>query len=228
MISRKTIACVIGVTSLFCAEAASAQPRWGRERMPAAGACFFENADFRGRYFCVRPGEALRSMPRGMNDKISSIRLLGAAEVVLFRDDNMRGRSVRFTTDVRNLRTVGWNDQVSSIEVGGREFGRGGREPGGWRGDRDPVWGREAIPREGACFYRDADFRGEYFCVPRGGTYASLPRGFNDSISSIRVFGAGVQIYQDRDFRGHSTEIRRDVRNLRGNWRDNVSSIRVY
>jgi hypothetical protein len=64
--------------------------------------------------------------------------------------------------------------------------------------------------------------------VPRGGTYTSLPRGFNDRISSIRVIGGGVRIFQDRDFRGRSTEIRSDVRDLRGSWRDTVSSMRVY
>jgi len=215
--------------------------------MPEAGACFYENNNYGGRYFCVRPGEDLRSMPRGMGDRISSIRLLGASEVTVFRDNDMRGRSTRFTGDVNDLRRSGWNDQISSIVVGGGGFFGNGRDRGrddrgrddrgrddrgreyrGWNPNSGPVWGREVEPREGACFYEDAGFRGQYFCVPRGGTYASLPRGFNDRISSIRVFGANVRIYRDRDFRGRSTEIRRDAGNLRGNWRDTISSIRVF
>jgi len=45
----------------------------------------------------------------------------------------------------------------------------------------------------------------------------------------VRVFGdADVRIFQDTNFRGRSTEIRNDMPNLRGNWRDNVSSIRVF
>jgi hypothetical protein len=238
MISRKIVVCVIGVFCLFLAEAASAQPRWGRERLPQVGACFYEDINFRGRYFCVRPGEQLPSLAGGMGDKISSLRLIGSAEVTVFRDSNMRGRSARFTGDVRDLRREGWNDQISSVDVSGRgdrsrgdNRGQGddrARGEGGWRGDRPPVWGREAIPREGACFYRDSNFRGSYFCVPRGATYTSLPRGFNDSISSIRVFGSGVRIYQNSDFRGRSSEIRSDVRDLRGNWKDSVSSIRVF
>ncbi len=226
MISRKRLVCVIGVFFLFLAEAATAQPRWGRDRMPQAGACFYENIDFGGRYFCVRPGETLRSMPPGMNDKISSIRLIGGIEVSVFRDPDMRGRSARFVSDIRDLRREGWNDQISSIEVG--RGGRDERVEREGRGERAPVWGREAVPREGACFYRDSDFRGPYFCAPRGAVYTNLSRGFNDSISSIRVFGTGVRIFQDRDFRGRSTEIRGDVRNLRGQWRDNISSIRVF
>lgn len=249
MTKRHLIVIALGVLSLCGAANASAQPRWGRERMPAAGACFYTDSNFRGEYFCVRPGEDLRSLPRGMGDRISSVRLLGASEVTVFRDNDMRGRSARFTRDIRDLRRDGWNDQISSIVIGGRGYGRGrdrddrygddrggdnrgdnrgGDILGGWRSDRAPVWGREALPREGACFYEDAGFRGRYFCVPRGATYTSLPGGFNDRISSVRVFGAGVRIYQDRDFRGRSTELRGDTGNLRGSWRDTISSIRVF
>jgi Peptidase inhibitor family I36/Beta/Gamma crystallin len=232
MMSRKTIVAAIGLF-LFLAGTASAQPRWGRERMPEAGACFFKDINFRGEYFCVPRGEQLRSMPSGMGDKISSIRVLGAGEVIVFKDGNMRGRSARFSRDVSDLRRGGWNDQISSIEVGG---GGGG---GGYPGDRGghgggggggvPVWGRnEAMPRAGACFYEDANFQGQYFCVQRGSSYASLPRGFNDRISSVRVFGARVEIFKDRDFHGRSSELRGDARNLRGNWKDDISSIRVF
>ena len=243
MINRKCIVCLIALFCLFRAEAASAQPRWGRDRVPQAGACFYEDSNFREQYFCVRAGEALRSLPAGMGDRISSIRLLGASEVTVFRDTDMRGHSGRFISDTRDLKREGWNDQISSIEVaGGRDYsGYGGygdrdrdrdrRNPGrgGWRSDRAPVWGRsEPMPRQGACFYDDADFRGQYFCVPRGATYTSLPRGFNDKISSVRVFGAEVRIFQDRDSRGRSTEIRSDVRDLRDTWRDSISSIRVF
>ena len=244
MISRKTIACIIGLFCLFRAEAASAQPRWGRERVPNQGACFYEDANFRGNYFCVRQGERLPSLPSGMGDKISSVRVFGSSEVTVFRDANMRGRSARFIDDVRNLKGEGWNDQISSLDVtSGRDYsayggnggnrgrarGRGDRNPGGWGSDRTPVWGRNGQnPSEGACFYEDVNFRGQYFCAPRGATYTALPSGFNDRISSIRVFGSEVRIFQDRNFGGRSTEIRSDVPNLRGNWRDKISSIRVF
>jgi hypothetical protein len=223
MINRKTIICVLALFGLFSAATASAQPRWGRERQPQAGACFYEHINFGGRYFCVHPGERLRSLPSHMGDEISSVRIVGSADVTVFRDKDMRGRSARFTNDVADLRRGGWNDQISSLEIG---RGSGG---GDWGGGRPPVWGRGGqIPREGACFYEDADFRGQYFCLARGATYSSMPRGFNDRISSIRVFRGGVRIFQDRDFRGRSTEIRSDVRDLRGSWRDTISSLRVF
>lgn len=237
--TRKSLVFIGILSSLVVAQSAAAQPRWGRERVPTQGACFYEDVNFRGSYFCVREGDRLSSLPSGMSDKISSVRVTGDAEVTVFRDNDMRGRSARFINDVRSLKGEGWNDQISSIEVtAGRDYSgyggpgrgraRGRTDNRGWR-DRLPVWGRnEPMPREGACFYEDADFRGQYFCAPRGATYTSLPRGFNDRISSVRVFGADVRLFQNDHFRGRSTEIRSDVRDLRGNWHDNVSSIRVF
>ena len=234
MTRHHLIVATLGVFSLCSVATATAQPRWGRDRMPQAGACFFEHKDFGGRYFCVRPGEDLRSMPSGLGDRVSSVRLLGASEVTVFRDNDMRGRSARFTHDVSDLRRDGWNDQISSVAVSGnwRDHGREGdhRNESGYNGwnPNAPVWGREAFPHEGACFYEDAGYRGRYFCVPRGESYTSLPGGFNDRISSIRVFGSAVRIYEDRNFHGRSSEIRRDNSDLRGHWRDTVSSIRVF
>src|SRR6185295_18440457 len=92
--------------SLFVSQAASAQPRWGRERVPNQRSCFYEDVNFRGNYFCVRQG-----------DRLPSLRVFGSAEVTVFRDANRRGRSARFIDDVRNLKGEGWNDQISSVEV---------------------------------------------------------------------------------------------------------------
>jgi Peptidase inhibitor family I36 len=225
--NRRVLICILGLCSLVGPRTATAQPRWGRERMPQAGACFFEDVEFRGRWFCVHPGERLDTMPNGMNDKISSMRVLGNSEVWLFRDKNLRGRSANFAHDVGDLRRGGWNDQVSSIQVLSSHGGGLGGGPG-VNHERGLAWGRERQPREGACFYRDANFRGDYFCVPRGESIAILNRGFNDSISSIRVFGSRVRIFRDADFRGSSRDVSSDLHDLRGSWRDIVSSIRVY
>jgi len=239
MTTRTLVVIVSGLLSLGQAVAASAQVRWGRERVPQSGACFYEDRGFQGRYFCVAPGQDLRQMPNDMRDRISSIRVVGPNEVTVFQDDDMRGRSARF------VGRDGWNDRISSIVVsiaGDRgAYGAPGvyRDDRGRSDDRDrgrygvwdprgmPIWGNQAVPREGACFYEDRDFAGRYFCIPRGAAYTSLPSGFNDRISSIRVFGGGVRIYRDRDFHGRSRQIKRDVRDLRGSWGDVISSVQV-
>ena len=105
-----------------------------------------------------------------MGDRISSVRLLGASEVTVFRDSDMRGRSTRFISDVSDLRRDGWNDQISSIAVttSDNRYGNNGRGRGrnrgydnsgnydgysdngsynGWSPDRAPVWGRAAVTR---------------------------------------------------------------------------------
>src|SRR5512140_169134 len=162
------------------------QKRWGSDQMPRAGACFFNDKDFRGEYFCVEPGEDLAQLPSDMSDRISSFRLIGSVEVMVYRDVRFRGSSGRFLTEVRDLRKEGWNDQISSLRVSNAQTS--------WERDRAPVWGRDEVPGEGACFYEDANFRGNYFCVPRGVSYASVPQGFNDKISSIRLLSAGVVV----------------------------------
>jgi hypothetical protein len=99
-------------------------------------------------------------------------------------------------------------------------------------------WGRPKPPATGACFYRDGFFRGDYFCLKLGDTWPSLPRGFNDQISSIRIFnGAQVRIFNDVNFRGPNSRIPRSVQDLTRlpipgnpskNWNDRISSIAVY
>ena len=200
---------------------ASAQGvRWGRATQPRSGACFYQDTNFRGEYFCVRQGDGVTQIPSGMNDRISSVRVLGNADVTVFRDERYRGDSARFYTDVRNLKSEGWNDRISSIRVSSAS----------WGPSRPPVWGRgnQQMPREGACFYSESNFRGQHFCVPRGGSFPQLPSGFGDRISSIRVQRARVMIFRDRDYSGNSRRLNGNESNLRGAWNDTVSSLRVF
>jgi hypothetical protein len=98
--------------------------------------------------------------------------------------------------------------------------------PSAWA---QPRWGRPQTPRAGACFYRDADFRGDFFCVAAGDDVAVLPNGMNDQISSIRTFGrVTVTVFQNGRFTGRSERFDSDVRNLRERgWNDALSSMRV-
>jgi hypothetical protein len=98
--------------------------------------------------------------------------------------------------------------------------------PSAWA---QPRWGRPQTPRAGACFYRDADFRGDFFCVPAGDDVAILPNGMNDQISSIRTFGrVTVTVFQNGRYSGRSERFDSDVRNLRDRgWNDALSSMRV-
>ena len=98
-------------------------------------------------------------------------------------------------------------------------------------------WGRPHPPRAGACFYRDAGFNGDYFCMRRGDRWASMPSGFNDSISSIRLFGGvRIRLFNDSNFQGYTARLDHDVDDLHNirvredpshTWNDRISSISV-
>ena len=209
----------LGLVVTLLASSLAAQGRWGRGPTPRSGACFYEHADFQGEYFCVRRGEDIPVLPDAMNDRISSIRIFGDTDAVVFQHVRFGGDVARFSADVRNLDREGWNDVISSLRVEVRKWGGAGRPP---------VWGKPSLPRDGACFYKDADFRGEYFCVPRGASYAELPRGFNDRISSIRVIDARVTIFEDVNFSGRSERLDSDAADIGRRWNDTISSFRVY
>ena len=52
-----------------------------------------------------------------------------------------------------------------------------------------PRWGRPTAPQSGACFYRDVNFEGDYFCAGAGEDIPVMPNGMNDQVSSVRIYG---------------------------------------
>jgi hypothetical protein len=124
----------VNTVSMACAmilvAAAGAQAQWGRPPRPSRGVCFFEDADYRGQYFCASAGRDAASIPMAANDQVSSIRIYGSVEVVVFKDGGFRGPSRRFTSSISNLQWLGWNDRISSYRVEDRSY----ESHGGWGG----------------------------------------------------------------------------------------------
>jgi len=116
------VSALSGLLGLALSSPAMAQS-WGSYRSPHDGACFYKDPNFNGDYFCAEAGEEFREIPDGMNDKISSIRVFGSAEVFVYRDVRFEGQSSHFESDIRNLKNEGWDDVISSIRV--RTHGRG-------------------------------------------------------------------------------------------------------
>jgi hypothetical protein len=141
--ANRTSNIVFAMAALLAIPSAAMAQRWGRAPFPGSGACFFQGTEFRGEYFCVGPGEDLRRIPPEMNDRISSIRLFGRAEVIVFGDDRFRGGWARFDRSVRDLRDERWNDRISSLRVG-RDWQPEFREyRGRFDGDRFDDRGRD-------------------------------------------------------------------------------------
>jgi len=114
--SRTAVAGAIVLCAFVGTQVVEAQ-RWGRPTAPRAGACFYQDANFQGDYFCAGADEDVTQVPDGMNDRISSIRTFGSTEVTIFQDSRFRGRSESFGGQIRNLRDEGWNDRLSSIRI---------------------------------------------------------------------------------------------------------------
>ena len=108
-------------------------------------------------------------------------------------------------------------------------YGPGG--PGNW----DRSWNNRPFPRRGACFFKDANFSGDRFCVRGGDRLAQLPGNFGNRISSIQLYGgARVTIFNDAGFRNGSQDLNRTVGDLRSvpfrgghTWNDRISSVVV-
>ena len=92
--------------------------RWtGRPGRPGRGGqvCFYEDVNYRGDQFCMRPGQS-RSSLGNWNDEISSIRVRGGAEARVCEHNGFNGRCATIDRNVRNLGNRG-NDMISSIRV---------------------------------------------------------------------------------------------------------------
>jgi hypothetical protein len=193
------------------------------DRHRRSGACFYKDANFGGEKFCVRAGERMAQVPPGFNDQISSVRIFGRTEITVYQNRDFREPTLRLREDVANLQSYqispghSWNDRVSSIEVSR---------------DRDSG----DYDRDGACFFKEADFQGDKFCVQRGDRMGQVPPGFGDRISSVRLYGrVTVTVYQDANFGGSNLRLQDDVSNLQSyqvtpghSWNDRISSIKVY
>ena len=169
---RLSASMLTGLSMLVLSSSASAQYS-RRAAYPESGACFYEDINFGGRYFCTAVGDNNPRVPSNVNDEISSIRLFGNAEVVVFRDGNMNGQARRFTTSVRDLRNSGFNDRLTSYVV----------EPRGYNGN----WGGGYGGGYNNPSYNNGGRGGAYGGYDGyGGAYGGNPswRGSRDAVNS--------------------------------------------
>jgi hypothetical protein len=199
--------------------------------------CFYRDVDFQGPSWCYRPGDELADL-RNRSNEISSIRIVGRARVIVYDQEEFMGASDEFDMDVPNLRLRAmegrrdWNDRIDSFQVvsfnrRGRGFGLGRDRD---RDDRDDARGDNRPARDRICVYEDVNYGGRSQCWTADEEARNLSgTGWNDRISSIRVFGrARVEIYRDSDYRGERLRLDRDVSDLGAmNWNDQISSFQI-
>jgi hypothetical protein len=198
------------ISSFIVSAPRNSRPIWSRGSLPQTGVCFYEHANFAGEYFCARLGTNMALVPVGTNDKISSIRLFGRAEVLVFRDAGFQGSSRLFADDIRDLRQAGWNDRISSFRLSTRGFGGGGR---GFS--------------TGLQVYADINYRGRSATFLDNTADVGLT-GMAGLISSLRVPpGETWQVCTEVNYRGRCQVVSGDVSDLRrGDWNDLIASAR--
>jgi hypothetical protein len=95
----------------------------------------YEHADYQGDSLVLYPGDSLDNFSgqhyengTALNDSVSSIRVEGGAQVIVYENARFRGATMRLTENVRDLtgrlmpdnnNRVSWNDRASSIRVEG-------------------------------------------------------------------------------------------------------------
>lgn len=104
----------------------------------------YEHADYRGDSIVLYPGDSIENFSgqhfengAGLNDSVSSMRVEGGAQVLVYEGAHFRGAAMRLVENVRDLSgrllpsnpRVSWNDLISSVRVeGARRRPEHGRE----------------------------------------------------------------------------------------------------
>ena len=101
-----------------------------RERGPRV--IVYEDAEYRGDRLVLYPGDSLENLSGltfenggRLNDRISSLRVEGGAEVYVHADARFRGAVMRLTENTRDLTgrllpgslSTSWNDRISALRV---------------------------------------------------------------------------------------------------------------
>lgn len=132
---------------LSAAVVGQAQPRdRDRDRERGPRVIIYEDADYRGDRLVLYPGDTLENLSGltfenggRLNDRISSIRVEGGAELYVHADARFRGAVMRLTENTRDLTgrllpgsgSTSWNDRISALRVEVRRRDEAKADPDG-------------------------------------------------------------------------------------------------
>lgn len=166
------------------------------------GITVFTDVDYRGRSLDL--DDSVRDLSSvGLGNQLSSVRVRGG-RWRLCRKPGFRD-CFEVSRDTPDLRNLGLNDQVSSVE----RIATGG---GGWGGSApEPEWGMGSSP-DTAVLYEGTGFRGRSVRVE--GSSSNLKYlGFNDKAWSVRLRGRWL-LCSDANYRGECVTVTGDVADL--------------
>lgn len=138
----RTLTCLLLLTlvpAAVLAQRDTGRPDERRRQARPAVAILYSDPDFQGDAYEIYPGDEIGDLrevrfPGGgkINDRVSSIRILGGLHLTVYADPECRGDQVLLTEDVRDLRQLkraagtlgGWDDTISALRVGQSSRGR--------------------------------------------------------------------------------------------------------
>ena len=175
----------------------------------------YDNGDYGGNMFPLTLGSYNNLNEQSwLNDKISSITIAKGYQIKVYEHRDFRGKSSLIKESQANLKTLGWNDKISSLKV-----------------ERNlsyvDISSLSDSPDGIITIYKDSNFKGDHtgFDLKE---VSSLNK-WNDEISSLKIStGYQVTVYEHGDFKGRNATITQGKANLVPlMWNDKISSLKV-
>lgn len=180
---------------------------------PRAMIKVYKDNNFRGRSEILSQSDADLSDNIIGNDAISSLKIPANMEVILYAHANFRGRSVTLNEDMNSLKSLDFNDKVSSIKI-----------------KRRHVYVPIDQKQEGILLFEHRYYQGKNKVIFDDCSNLALLNFGNKTLSSIQIpAGYEVILYEGPNFTGRSEMINCDDGDLGNNQigNDRVSSIRI-
>ena len=175
----------------------------------------YDNGDYDGNMFPLALGNYNNLNEQSwLNDKISSITIAKGYQIKVYEHGDFKGKSELIKESQANLKTLGWNDKISSLKV-----------------ERNlsyvDISSLSDSPDGIITIYKDSNFKGDHtgFDLEE---VSSLNK-WNDEISSLKIStGYQVTVYEHGDFKGKNVTITQGKANLVPlMWNDKISSLKV-
>jgi Beta/Gamma crystallin len=177
----------------------------------------YDGPNFRGQSVTFRDDRP-NLVSFNMNDRVSSIRISDGEAWEVCQDIDYGNQCQVLASSVVDLRSMGWNDRISSL----RRADNGGYRDGGSR-DRRPDGVFQNGAQQGLMFYDQSNYRGRSTLVTSG---SSARMGFPTRQGSIQVRGAGA--WELCDGSGNCATINQNVPDIsRIGLNDRITSARI-